>query len=178
MQQVIIRIAFLLLCVAAAVRPLAGKAHENSAAGFPGWPREWDGRELIALPLTDAERAWSSHFPGAIGKFSDGERELLVHWVKRATRQLHSSTDCFRGLGYSVRPKAALRDPQGRTWTRFTATRANQTLLLRERIVDDRGREWTDVSAWFWSVALGQSTGPWWSVTLVESPSGAQPAEG
>src|SRR3712207_7200250 len=61
------------------------------------------------FPYTTLFRSrWSRNFPGAVGKFSDGERELLIRWVTRGTRQLHSTSDCLRGAGYSVTPQPAL----------------------------------------------------------------------
>jgi len=172
MRGLILRIAFVLLCLAAGVVPMTGRSNEKPLAGFPGWPAEWEGRPLLALPLSETEAQWSRNFPGQVGKFSDGRRELLIRWVTRGTRQLHSSTDCFRGLGYSLTTEPAMVDLQGRRWSCFTAVLGDRRFLLRERIADEHGNQWTDVSAWFWSVVLGQSSGPWWAVAVVERAPG------
>jgi hypothetical protein len=94
---------------------------------------------------------------------------LILRWVTQGIRQLHSSSDCFRGAGYSVSPRPAMLDVQGACWGCFAANRGQYRLLVRERITDELGREWTDVSAWFWSVILRQTEGPRMAVTVVES---------
>ena len=43
-----------------------------------------------------------------------------------------------------------------------------ETLRVYERIYDDHSNTWTDTSAWYWSALLGNTTGPWWSVTIAE----------
>jgi len=54
-------------------------------------------------------------------------------------------------------------------YSRFTATRGAEQLLVSEQIYDESGRTWPDASSWFWSASLGQSAGPWWAVTIVEA---------
>jgi hypothetical protein len=119
--------------------------------------------------LTEREVIFNRNFPGQVAKFTDGQRELILRWVTKGTRQLHSSSDCFRGTGYNVSPRPATLDARGARWSCFAAERGRHRLLVRERITDERGREWTDVSAWFWSVILRQTEGPWMAVTVVES---------
>ena len=72
-------------------------------------------------------------------------------------------------MGYTITPQPAIRDLEGKCWSCFLATQREHRLLIRERIADAKGNEWTDVSAWFWSVALGRTEGPWLSVTIVET---------
>ncbi len=68
----------------------------------PAWPTAFQGKALSELPLTDKERAFAQGFPGRIGRFSDGEREIIIRWVKGATRRLHPASDRFKGLGYTI----------------------------------------------------------------------------
>lgn len=161
------RCTFLALCALAAVLATfeRGATHTISEA-FPGWPTEWEGERLRELPLNAVELQFNSNFPGRIAKFTDGRRELILRWVTQGTRQLHGSADCFRGMGYSVTPQPGINDGKRGLWSSFIAQRGEQRVLVRERITDGRGGEWTDVSAWYWSVLLKRSTGPWMAVTL------------
>ena len=168
MWRVIFRWSFLALCLGAALMPLWSNQTEKRATAFPGWPTEWEGRPIVQLPLTASEVRFNRDFPGEIAKFTDGQRELLLRWVMQSTRRLHSSSDCFRGSGYRVTPRAASLDAQGRRWSCFAVQRGHNRRLLRERITDEHGGEWTDVSAWFWSVSLGRTVGPWLAVTTIE----------
>lgn len=168
MQIVIARVFFLTLCMIAACLPLWETRSSAAPIGFAGWPTSYDGRAIREIPLSESERTFNRQFPGRVGKFSDGRRDLILRHVTRGTRQLHSSADCFRGLGYSTTPRPALRDAKGGQWSCFLATRGTRSVLVRERITDSAGHEWTDVSAWFWSVLLRKSEGPWMAVTVIE----------
>lgn len=161
--------AFGLACGAAAAAPLASRPPDVSREGFPGWPASFEGRAIGALPIGPVEADFEKTFPGRLGRFSDGEREIVLRWVRRPTRQLHPAETCFKGLGYAVSPRPLERDARGSLWGRFRAERADSALEVRSRIVDEDGREWQDVSSWFWSAALGRSRGPWWAVTVAEA---------
>lgn len=126
---------------------------------------------LRPLALSPVEQRFAAAFPGAIGRFSDGERLLVLRAVHRPTRMLHPAADCFRGLGYAVEAARLERDGQRRLWRCFQASggRAGEALRVCERIEDGRGHAWTDTSAWFWDAALGRSAGPWRAVTTVEA---------
>jgi hypothetical protein len=117
---------------------------------------------------SERETRFASGFPGQIGVFSDGTRTYVVRWVRTATRKLHPSSDCLRALGYAVKPTPIFAETDGTHWGTSSAQHGPESLRVRERIVDSVGREWTDVSAWFWSAALGQSLGPWWAITIFE----------
>ena len=164
------RSAFLVLCAVAALLPAIGNdvvAHR--AEEFTGWPAEWEGEPIQEVPLSERELRFNSNFPGRIAKFTDGRRDLILRWVTQPTRQLHGSADCFRGMGYRITPRPATRDTKGATWSCFLAERGEQRLLVRERITDQLGREWTDVSAWYWSGSLRQTSGPWLAVTIADA---------
>jgi hypothetical protein len=141
---------------------------EPVAAVFPGWPSTFEGRALTELPLTELEARFSAGFPGRIARFTDGQRVLIIRWVAAPTRQLHSTEECFRGLGYSIAPATLWRQEDGQPWQRFIATRGDSRLVVREAITADTGGRWTDVTAWYWSALFGGTPGPWWAMTVAE----------
>ncbi len=142
----------------------AGEAGE----GFPGWPESFEGRPLHPVPLTARETRFAASFPGRIAVFTDGERTVLFRWVGRETRKLHPALHCLRGLGHAVQPGPVHRAADGTHWGTTIATRDHRVRRVRERIHDEAGREWTDVSAWWWDAWLGRSRGPWWAATVFE----------
>src|SRR4051794_38007133 len=94
---------FLGVClIAAAVPLLPAPPAPAAASGFPGWPVEFEGRPLRPLPLTALEERFADNFPGRLGRFSDGEREIILRWVTRETRTLHPAADCFKASGYEL----------------------------------------------------------------------------
>jgi hypothetical protein len=157
----------LFACVIAAGVPLLGARPQPPAIGdFPGWPTQFAGRPLRGLPLGAVEKRFAEDFPGRIGRFSDGQNEIVIRWVSVETRMLHPASDCFRGSGYSVTPQPIAVGAEGSRWGAFTATRGPERLEVQERIYDEAGNQWTDVSSWYWAAATGRSRGPWWAVTL------------
>lgn len=166
MMQRLWQIGFCMLCGAAALAPQhGGSATAAAATAFPGWPVQLAGRELRALPLTDLELRFQDSFPGRVGRFADGEHEVILRWVTQGSRKLHSASDCFKAIGYTITPQAMYAEGQER-WSSFIAAKAGKRLLVRERIVDAGGAQWSDVSAWYWAVQLGRSAGPWWALTV------------
>lgn len=165
--------AMVLLLAAAALLPLApaGRDHVGAArARAVEWPAQWDGRTLRPLALSDVERRFTARFPGAIGRFDDGRRVVVLREVDAPTRMLHPAADCFRGLGHRIERTQLERDEQGRLWRAFDAVAPDgERLRVRERIEAADGSAFTDASAWFWAAALGSSRGPWRAVTLVEA---------
>ena len=164
------RSALILSLAAATLAPFAAKPPAAAITGgaFPGWPASFEGRLLNPLPLAEREAGFVRDFPGLIGRFSDGQREIVVRWVLEPTRRLHPSADCFRGLGYAITPADSERDALGRRWGAFRAVKGAQTLRVRELIVSPGGRSWSDVPSWYWPAALGRSAGPWWTFTVAE----------
>lgn len=173
---------------ACALAPLARASHEQPSAsslrGSAGheWPHTFDGRPLRPMGLSAVEQRFAASFPGAIGRFSDGERLLVLRSVERPTRMLHPAADCYRGLGYRIADARLEQDAEGRMWRCFAASRAGKgqgdeatQLRVCERIAGADGRAWTDTSAWFWDALLAEhgsnsgSSGPWQAVTTVES---------
>ena len=165
---------YLTICLLAASIPLLPlQSRQSSAANpriaFSGWPAELEGRSLRPLPLTEREQRFGRDFPGHIGRFTDGRREVIIRWVTEATRKLHPASDCFEGVGFRVQPLPLHVDEQGTRWSSFTATRGNERLHVRERIYTDTGESWPDVSSWYWAALRETSAGPWWAITVAET---------
>ena len=158
---------FIVCCVIAAVVPLAPirSGVTDEASTFPGWPAQFEGRSLTRLPLSSREERFAADFPGRVARFSDGRREIIVRWVSRETRALHPASDCFKGLGYSIRPLPVRLDQSGRRWGSFEARRDAETLIVRERIYDSVDyQSWSDVSSWYWHAITGKTNGGWWRI--------------
>lgn len=145
--------------------PASEAAPEPS--GFPGWPERFAGRKLEPVALSEREARFFAGFPGRVGRFTDGSRQLVLRWVASPTRRLHPAADCYRGLGYAIRPLPAQKDGDG-LWGRFEARRGGEVLLVRERITDSAGRSWGEVSEWYWATLLKRTEAPWWAATIAE----------
>lgn len=129
-------------------------------------PAQWDGRPLRPLALSEVEQRFAQHFPGTLARMTDGRQVLVLRAVHRPTRMLHPAADCYRALGYSIARQQLQLDREQRLWRCFDAARAGHGLRVCERIVDDRGKGFTDASAWYWAALLGQSQGPWQAITV------------
>lgn len=163
------RLFYPILVILAALSPfLHAPAQPPAINDFPGWPQQFEGDELTTLPLSERETYFAADFPGKIGRFNAGEREIVVRWVATASRKLHPAADCFQGAGYTVSPLPIRRDHQGAQWGCFSAERQRKSLRICERIYDERGGSWSDTSSWFWDALRGKSSGPWWAVTVAE----------
>ena len=161
------------ICLVAAAAPLLlaapGEIGSRGDRGEVVWPERFEGRVLTPLPLTARELKFSDDFPGHVARFSDGQREVIIRYVTEATRMLHAASDCLRGVGYSITPSALEVDANGNKWSAFRAVRGTDVLNVRERIFDEQGHSWTDVSAWYWAVMMGRAEGPSWAVTVAAS---------
>lgn len=157
---------FLAACLMAASVPLLASAPTVTyqSSDFPGWPTTFEGRHLQQLELRPDEiQFYRANFPGKAGRFSDGQREIILRWVTQPTRALHPAADCFRGLGYDVgKPSVA------GSFRTFTVSKDELQLSVREQITDSDNNNWTDVSAWYWAAVLGRSQGPYWVVVVAE----------
>lgn len=145
---------------AAPAQPLV-RSHE--------WPQHFAGRELRPLALSPVELQFAAQFPGAIGRFSDGERIISLRHVTRPTRKLHPAADCFRGLGYRIGAQALERRVAASGVQRcFVAEGPGGPLRVCEYIEDAAGTSFSDHSAWYWSALAGESRGPWLAVTTAQ----------
>lgn len=130
------------------------------------FPNQFEGRGLKPVKLSETETRFSTGFPGRIAKFTDGSRTILFRQVNKPTRQLHPSSDCYKGNCFQLHPMAALRDEDGKIWSRFSAVKNGQRLEVREIVSDSKGRSWSDISSWYWSAILGKTQSPWIAVTV------------
>lgn len=151
------------------IHPVDGPVSASTEV-FPGWPGHFAGAPLRQLPLTPREERFGDGFPGRLGRFHDGRREVLLRWVAQPTRRLHAAARCLEAHGYSIEHRPLEQDAEGRPWSVFLARDADAriTLRVREGIRDADGRQWGDVSAWYWAAVLGNSRGPWWSYVVAE----------
>lgn len=154
----------------AALAPLvfSQNTSDTSRSAFHGWPSEFEGVPLTQLRMTEQERGFSRSFPGRIARFTDGSREIIVRYVDRPSRAVHPSADCLKGSGYAVENQPITRGRSGELWGCFLARRNGSTYKVCERIYDQSGNSWYDVSSWFWSALLHRGQGPWWAVTVAE----------
>lgn len=155
-------------CLMAATAPVWARQPVRAVYDFPGWPVKVEGRAIRAIALSEDERKFAMDFPGRIGRFTDGSREIILRWVATPTRQLHPAEVCFKGWGYSVEPQPLHRTIDGESWGSFLARRGRETLAVRTCIRDADGKSWPDVSSWYWPSALGRSRGPWLATTIAE----------
>jgi hypothetical protein len=137
---------------------------EEQDWAFELWHKAKNG--LYQLPLTGVELRFASDFPGAIGRFTDGTSVWVVRHVRQPTRMLHSAVDCYRGLGYQVSTPHVVQQADNTRWRCFIAERG-QNFQVCERIFDEKGAEWTDVSAWYWETLFKSGKHHWWAVTQV-----------
>jgi hypothetical protein len=164
---------YIITCLIAASVPFFWIVQDSGddAATFPGWPEQFDGMPLHELPLSVRERQLMQGFSGRIARFTDGDREIIVRWTSRISQTFQSASDGFRRLGYAFQHepfwKQIWRDQHGRRWGYFT-TESPENLQVMERIYDDAGHQWTDVSAWYWAALLRKTVGPWWIVMTVK----------
>lgn len=132
------------------------------------WPQQWDGKPLQPLALSVVENRFAANFAGHIGRFSDGQRQIVLRYVEQPTRMLHPASDCYKGLGYHIQHEQLEYDDQQRVWRCFYATKQGQIVRVCERIVDKQGKVFTDTSSWYWQAELGHSQGVWWAITTAE----------
>lgn len=147
-------------------RPLPS---ESAAPAFVEWPQRFEGELLRPLALSPVEQRFVADFPGAIARFSVGERAVTLRHVTAATRKLHPAADCFRGLGYRIEAITLRQRPAAVGLQRcFVASGKGPALSVCEYIEDAAGRSFSDHSAWYWSAIVGASPGPWRAVTVAQ----------
>jgi hypothetical protein len=163
------RLVCVAVALAATVWPLLAPGEPATARGVAHeWPHEFEGRPLRPQALGAVEQRFADRFPGAIGRFDDGRRAIVLRHVTEPTRMLHPAADCFRGLGYAIRDERLEADARGTLQRCFVAEHDGSKLRVCERIVDADGAVYTDASWWYWAAALGRSTGPWLATTTAE----------
>jgi len=167
-------LSFLLVCVVAAAIPMLQRPAQAisetwvSNYKFKGWPTTFEGARFNQVPLSPLNETFAAHFPGKIAVFANGNTRIVYRWMTAATHQLHPSVDCYRGGGYRIVWLPEHIDSENKRWAAFEAVKDNERLVVHERIVDESGNGWIDVSSWYWSAALHRSGGPWWCITVTQ----------
>jgi exosortase/archaeosortase family protein len=160
---------FLFLCVLVSILPVfANVAPSAQEDHFPGWPSTFENLPLQSKALSPDTEEFAKEFPGRIGVFTNGKRIVVFRWLTQPTRKLHPSCDCYRSMGYAIKWLPTATDTSGIKWSRFEGTKGDSTVQVRERIFDNVGHAWTDVSEWYWSAILQRTRAPWWSVTVAQ----------
>ncbi|MBB4861816.1 exosortase/archaeosortase family protein [Pseudomonas nitritireducens] len=131
------------------------------------WPLQFEGRALRPLALSPVEQRFAEDFPGQLGRFTDGQRSIVLRHVLRPTRKLHPAEDCFRALGYRIEQTQLRQRVAAPGLQRcFVVSREGVRLQVCDYIEDAAGQSFSDTSAWYWSALAGRSQGPWQAVTL------------
>jgi len=160
------------LVVAALVLFIAGRATAPPVAEQP-WPANLDGVALVELPLSELEQRFARSFPGQIGRFAWGEREVIMRRTIRPTRRMHPAADCLRAAGFVTRAEPLFRDSDGGLWGCSTARKDGRRWRVLERYLNSDGSLLaTDASAWFWQAMAQPDEGPWTAVTVIEELGG------
>lgn len=167
----ILKYLFVILNLIAIVIPLFVEKKVSAGASIHrqyDWPKELDGRPLETIELSGVEKGFVADFPGAVGRFTDGSREIIIRIIDRETRKLHPAADCLKGAGYTVKPMPLFADREGRNWGRVKALRGSTVLEVREMIMDSEGESWHDVSSWYWAGLLKQAKPPYTAFVVSE----------
>lgn len=131
------------------------------------WPSHYKNNKLKRLPLSQLEKKYFGKFPGKMARFTDGSRQIIMRWVIKPSRMLHPAKDCFKGLGYKI-SNINLERSNNKLWRKFTASKTNARLIVREQIIDKHNNVFTDTSSWYWNALLKRSQGPWLAITVAE----------
>jgi hypothetical protein len=164
--------SLLFACACAFATPfVSNDASQDSvpSVGVPPWPDTFEGKPLREIALSERERGFLANFPGAVARFTDGERDIVMRWVLQPTRRLHPAEDCYRGLGYEPAESRIVADRDGAPWRCFTARRTDGERVVCEHIRDGADQRWTDVSSWYWAATLKRSQSPWLITTIAET---------
>ncbi len=159
---------FLVAALMAAAAPLIVRTHPPAPAAdaFPGWPAQIEGRGVQLLPLAERETAFARDFPGRIGRFSDGYREIILRWVASPTRRLHPAPDCFRALGYKLTAGPMRLAANGQPMSCYRADGRHDSYDVCEQMTSVAGRSWPDVSSWYWHALWSERGTTWWSMVV------------
>lgn len=160
------RLALVLAIMFAAGAPLLPQ-HAASLPVLRPWPTTFEGRPLRRLPAGPGDALLARDFPGHVARFGDGQRQVVLRQVARATRLLHPPRDCFAALGYAIEPLPMRAVPGGRA-SCFAARRKGTRLTVCEHIRAADGSVQPDVPSWYWPALTGRSAGPWLAVMTVE----------
>lgn len=161
-------IIFISLSLLAFSMPFLKEKQDDNLNTFKGWNKTFEGQKLVELPLTDNEKVFSKDFPGKISKFKTNNENIIMRYIEKPTRMLHSSSDCFKGIGYSIDFKPIEIDKTGIRWSSFIASKNGINLKVKERIFN-KSNNWTDVSSWYWENILKLGNKPFTAITIIEN---------
>lgn len=155
----------------AMIWPLLGSPSASARVSAPHeWPTQFEGRLLRPLALSAVEQRFAVDFPGQLGRFTDGQRSIVLRQVLQPTRKLHPAEDCFRAIGYRIEQTQLRKRVAAEGLQRcFIVTRGGVKLQVCDYIEDANGQSFSDTSAWYWSALAGRSRGPWLAVTLARA---------
>jgi len=168
---------FVAACLLALVVSLVPRSRvtESRTPKFAGFPDRYAGERLTAESAPAELAEFYRSFPGSVAHFRSGSARYVFRWVTEPTRRLHPARHCYRASGYETDHEKVCIRGDGQRYGCFTAERAGRRVRVSERIYDENGGGWTDVSAWYWAAVFGRSQGPWWVVTIAEpEPEGAR----
>lgn len=157
---------FFLACAIAAIIPFFTRQN-SPVKEKEQWPTTYEGQKLRPIPLTGSELQFARNFPGSIAVFHTDKQTIIIRRVRQATRQLHPAADCYRASGFRITNLHRETDETGMAWNALLAQKSTRQLQVRERIYDENGQNYSEVSQWYWAALWGQSKGPWVSVTTV-----------
>ncbi len=171
-----VNLCYFLICFVAAGVPFAsGKqiADFQSTQLSPVFDQllqTYDKNPLFKkVALSEQERQFQVNFPGKIDKYGDGQTQLILRRVYLPTRQLHPIIDCLRGEGYRLISESISKDSDNIYWNELLVEINGHRFLVNERILDETGSSWVHVSDWYWASLLGQTKGPWLSITKIKA---------
>lgn len=171
-MKIIANTVFIIACIfaACAVFLFPSKHALNNQSVFENWPQNYEGQSLTLLPLSAKEQQFSKGFPGKIGRFSDGRREIIMRQVSESTRKLHPASDCFKAIGYHIKPIAIEQNKQGVNMGCFLASKQSSILHVCEYITNhSKTKSWSDVSSWYWDVFFNKDDSLWWSYVIAQN---------
>ncbi|MBX9690380.1 MAG: exosortase/archaeosortase family protein [Candidatus Obscuribacterales bacterium] len=159
----------MLLSALAAIVPLCLKEPAGTALeAEPRWPLKINGAEVRVLESNETRDKFAESFPGKIKVFSDGSRKYIMRWIHTESRQLHPSSDCYKGMGFSIE-HGPLVSILGNRYSSFIAVKNGRKYRILERIYDEHGSSWTEPSEWYWAATLDKTSGPWWDLVVIEN---------
>lgn len=162
------KVAWFVMMIAAALLPVRARTDAAISTQLV-WPETLEGEALREIPLSKREASFAAAFPGEMKVFqTTSGRTVIIRHILRASRALHSSADCLRASGNTLRPEPLWKDDSGHAWGNYKVHGPDGIHALRELITDANGGTFPDPSTWFWPAILGQSPGPWTAVTVME----------
>ena len=145
----------------------AGATAANVLEEEAGWPEFFEGEVLAPLGKSERLGDMAGGLAGETRVFAQSGRIVLLRRLRAASRTVHPVADCFRAWGFHVAAQRLVKDERGALWSEFEAKRGTDFWRVRERWRDERGHQWTDVSAWWWAAQRAETAGPWWAEAVL-----------